>query len=310
MTEQPDDPLLAAALAHWGLAGAPCRLVAARENRVFRVDAPEGPRALRLHRPGLRSEAELVSELDWMAALAEGGLTLPRPIAAPDGSLHLSLAGQVADLLTWLPGAPMGAGGSTPAHPAGAYASLGAAMARLHDLSDRWSPPAGFTRHAWDRAGLVGEAPVWGRFWENPLLTADQARRLRDARAAADARLAALEDSLEQGLIHADLVPENVMLHEGQAQLIDFDDAGFGYRLFDLATVLLRAERDGAPADAVIEGYLAERPLDLSELPLFLALRAFTYVGWIAWRLDEPGAAERSARYVATALERADACLI
>ena len=58
-------------LAAWGLAGAPCRLVAQRENRVYRVETPDGARALRLHRAGYRSPAELKSELDWMAALAD-----------------------------------------------------------------------------------------------------------------------------------------------------------------------------------------------------------------------------------------------
>ena len=44
------------ALARWGFAGAKVTLVAERENRVYRVDAPVGVFALRLHRPGLRTD--------------------------------------------------------------------------------------------------------------------------------------------------------------------------------------------------------------------------------------------------------------
>ena len=69
--------ILAQALAIWGLQDFPATLVAARENLVYRIDAPQ-PLALRLHRRGMRSTAQLLSELEWMAALAERGLSVPR----------------------------------------------------------------------------------------------------------------------------------------------------------------------------------------------------------------------------------------
>ena len=39
-------------------------------------------------------------------------------------------------------------------------------------------------------------------------------------------------------MIHADFVAENVLVDEGRVRLIDFDDAGFGWHLFELATSL------------------------------------------------------------------------
>ena len=65
------------ALALWGMPDAPCRLVAQRENMVYHVAAPQGPVALRMHRPGYRSTDELTSELHWMAALSQGGELQP-----------------------------------------------------------------------------------------------------------------------------------------------------------------------------------------------------------------------------------------
>ena len=60
-------------------------------------------------------------------------------------------------------------------------------------------------------------------------------------------------------------------------EFIDFDDGGFGYRLFEVATALLKhrgAADYAALAEALIEGYRAERELDATPLPLFMALRA------------------------------------
>ncbi len=42
--------------------------------------------------------------------------------------------------------------------------------------------PADFTRPAWDIDGLTGDAPFWGRFWEHPALSPDQAATLRKGR--------------------------------------------------------------------------------------------------------------------------------
>ena len=299
------------ALASWGLQGAELTLVAQRENSVYRVTpAGRAALALRLHRPGLRSDAELRSELQWMEALARGGLTLPRPIPTEAGSLCTRIDGTVVDLLTWLEGAPMGKDGrlSPLPDPLAAYRALGQAMAELHDISDGWTPPSGFSRPSWNLDGLLGDKPLWGRFWNNPQLREAEAGLLQRARSAALTRLTAATPTLDFGLIHADLVPENVLFLGHRPQLIDFDDSGFGFRLFDLATVLNRALRDDdyAPRrDAMLSGYQSRRAIDLTDLPLFQALRAFTYVGWIVPRTDEPGAEARCKRFIALACRMA-----
>ena len=301
--------ILAQALPMWGLQGFAATLVAARENLVYRIDAPQ-PLALRLHRRGMRSAAQLLSELEWMAALAERGLSVPRPRPALDGALCHTVGGQIVDVLGWLDGVPMCLGGRLNPLVAGvpAYQSLGRAMALLHLKSDAWTPPPSFDRPVWDAQGLLGAAPLWGRFWENPQLTAAQAALLTQARHHALARLSALKGA-DYGLIHADLVQENVLIGPGGPQVIDFDDGGFGYRLFDMATVLnfILREADPVPLQAAfVQGYLATRPIDLTELPLFQTLRALSYVGWIVPRLSEDGAEGRQTRFVTMACQMAE----
>lgn len=295
-----------AALALWGVEAAPWRLIAARENRVYRVETHDGPVALRLHRRDYRTDAELWSELEWLGAVAKGGLNVPAPVRASDGAFLHRVGGVQVDVLTWLNGAPMGrTGAPLPAKDrTGLFRSLGREMARLHAISDAWTPPQGFSRCAWDRTGLLGNAPLWGQFWENPTLSPDQRSLFLDARAQATLQLAEAEDTLDYGLIHADLVRENVMIDGDVLHLIDFDDAGFGFRLFDIATTLIKnmAEPDHADLQAaLIAGYRTERPIDTDLLDLFLLLRALTYVGWIIPRMHEDGADRRNARFVAQA---------
>lgn len=295
----------------WGFDPDGVTLAARRENAVYRVTDPRGQFALRLHRPGYRSEAELRSELQWMAALAAGGMAVPRPIPLPDGGLTAEVDGKLVDVLTWLPGQMLGAGGAIEGvadRPALAH-RLGRVLAQLHDLSDAWTPPPGFTRPAWDRAGLLGDDPLWGRFWEHPDLGDAERALFETARNRAASDLAAQERDLDYGLIHADAITENIMRDGEALYLIDFDDGGWGFRDFELATFLMR--QLGAPdyADiraALVEGYSIRRRVDDRTLDLFLLLRALTYPGWIIPRLAEPGGAERSARAIATALPLAE----
>lgn len=308
------EPEVREALAAWGLQDSPVALIAARENRVFRVDGPDGPLVLRLHRRGYRSPAELTSELDWMAELTRAGVRVPQPIPAQDGRRCVIVGRRLADMLTFLDALPLVADGqwNATADPARCAHRLGATLARLHDLSDLWRRPEGFTRPHWDAAGLVGSAPLWGRFWENPALIDRQVRLFSDLRDRVASDLAALGPNLDYGLIHADAVPENVLVAPDGVFLIDFDDGGFGFRLFDLATTANRLDRHdptGASGRQFLQGYLQTRPIDLTALPLFRVLRALTYVGWVISRLHEPGAKARCTRFIAEAEQRALAFL-
>ncbi|WP_375261971.1 phosphotransferase enzyme family protein [Palleronia sp.] len=295
-----------AALALWGLDRASYRLVAERENRVFQIHHAGQRYALRLHRPGYRSDAELISELQMMAAAGRAGLNVPNPVPSAAKELFHVVDGTQIDLLEWLEGEVIGTTTEplAPAHGSDLFQRIGVETARLHVALDAWTPPAGFTRCHWDRAGLLGDAPLWGRFWDNPTLTPDDRDLFIRLRNRAEAVLAGQGDDLDYGLIHADLVRENLMISGDRLQLIDFDDAGFGFRLYELVTTLLKnlgePHYDALHA-ALLDGYHSRRSLDLEHLDMFMALRAASYVGWIVPRLEEPGAAARNTRFITTA---------
>ncbi|MFC3614094.1 phosphotransferase [Lutimaribacter marinistellae] len=293
------------ALALWDLEGAEARLIAQRENAVWRIDHAGKSYALRFHRPGYRSDAELASELDWMAMLARSGLIVPRPVPRSDGGFIGRSEEHRVSLLTWLDGKPIGEVGRLAAglNPRALSRAVGEEMARMHDLTDDWTPPQGFVRPDWRAVGLIGDDPLWGRFWEHPHLTSIQRDMFLRARKAAGRALERMD--LDAGLIHADLLAENVIEHEGRIAFIDFDDAAIGYRDFELATFLLKFLDRDYYADmraGLLEGYSARRRVQPEHLDLMLLLRALSYPGWIATRLDEPGGPARSDRAIQTAL--------
>ena len=301
-------PTAEVAAAHWPQITSTPELFMQRENIVFRVQTTIGPHALRLHRPGYHSPAALKSELDLMAMLAGQGVRVPTPAPSSTGALLVPVGDRHASLLSWLPGQPMRRAGhplalTGPARTA-LYHAIGAQMARLHALTDAWTPPPGFTRPRWDRDGLVGDQPFWGPFWT--LTDTAHLTQVRDrARAALDAA-----PNPDFGLIHADIGNENVLTDGPHVHFIDFDDSGFGYRLFDLATTLYKAaDEPDFPAlqAALLAGYAENRPLpDLTLLPLFIVLRSLTYLGWIATRSDDPTLAARSGRYLTLANQMID----
>ena len=298
------------ALDLWGLDGSRFRLFAQRENHVWRIDHEGQGFALRIHRPGYRDIAELESEFCFMQHLAAGGLAVPEPVRTRDGNFFATIGARYASLVTWMSGTPVGSGGklTTRTTPHRIGRMIGAAAAQMHDLADSWKPQTPPRRPDWRVEGLFGDAPVWGRFWEHPHLTPGQRDVMMRVRQVLRAHLLRIESTLDEGLVHADLVGENMLLDDDRIAFIDFDDCAFGYRDFDLATILVKFH--GQPGfDALkgglLEGYGARRAVNPLHLDLLLLARALTYPGWIAARLDEPGSLARSARMLETALQLA-----
>ena len=305
----------AEALAAWG-PGAPPRLIKDRENAVYEVRLRSGSRAaLRLHRPGYQSAEAIRSELVWTEGLADAGLPVPRPVASAQGELIQILStGRIASVVEWVTGEPLGEAWTplpgTAALQADTFRRIGALLARLHAATDALSLPPGFTRPAWDEDGLLGETPLWGRFWENPALTGPERGILRAARTEARARLATLRPAADYGLIHADLMRENLLIDGTTIRLIDFDDSGSGFRLYDLGTLMLQNLDEPAYPDlvaAAAEGYASLRPLDAARIPMFVMLRCLASCGWAVPRL--PSGSPRLRDYAIRAVRQAEGFL-
>ena len=111
------------------------------------------------------------------------------------------------------------------------------------------------------------------------------------------------------GLIHADLHQENVLFGNGSVGVIDFDDCGWGFFLYDLAVPLSEVTlRPAYPAmrDALLEAYARRRPLPDdagTHVDAFIVLRGLQILVWVLESRDLPAFRDRWADWVRAELD-------
>lgn len=284
--------LAEASLADFDLTGGSLMLLQDLVNTSFRVQHDSRQWYLRIYNPDRHNTSAIESELLFLEALTKGGFPAPRPLRKrSDGMLWVASQSPVVDAIrisvySWLPGEIL-QHDRTPRH----YANLGTVLARLHEFSTKWNPPAGFGRPRCDSGGIYGNHGASGsqvmRGWDN----IDRPLRsdLEDAkRALEQAENAIGMDCGHYGLIHGDPSFGNVLFDGERPYLIDFDDFGYGHYVFDLAVILAGAwgkpdfEENRA---ALFEGYRQIRELSQAEMgavPAAMAARAASLIFWAA----------------------------
>jgi homoserine kinase type II len=257
------------------------------ENSNFLVHTSGGYFILTLYEKRVAPE-DLPFFLALMEHLAARGLTCPQPVKNQTGDMLGWIAGRPAAIVTFLDG--MWIRRPSAAHSA----AVGDALARLH-LAGADFP--GRRRNALSVDG-------WRPLYVAAAAGADSVQPgLRDAIEREVTHLeSAWPRELPQGVIHADLFPDNVFfLGEGLSGLIDFYFACTDTLAYDVA-ICLNAwcfEPDHSynvtKGRALLQSYLERRPLSAAEraaLPLLnrgAALR-FLLTRLVDW-LDVPAGA-------------------
>ena len=290
--------------------------LAVSENATFRVEVGGAPTAvLRVHRPGYQGRPEIRSELAWIGALRAAGAVAtapPLPLCGGDAPASVAVAGLALHVSAFgfLPGdAP--AAGLVPC-----FERLGEVTARLHGHARGWRRPGWFRRQRWDWAATLGEAPIWGDWRAAPDLAADGRALIGRAVRRLEARLAAYGTGPERfGLIHADLRLANLLADGERLAVIDFDDCGFGWFIYDFAASVSFLEHDPAvPAlmAAWCAGYARVRTLaaaDRAMLPDVVLLRRLVLLAWITSRAGSATADALRPGFVAGTLRLVQAYL-
>ncbi|MGB7271254.1 MAG: phosphotransferase [Albidovulum sp.] len=296
MTSQQEAQAMAvAAAAFWGNLATVPKLIAIRENIVFQVQFADGRMAaLRLHRAGYQSRAAIEAELEWTAKLAQAGLAVPAPLPDLSGAMTVVVGGRFVSVVDWISGTPIGAAAEvlqgSAKDQAGLYCGIGKLLGDLHKITDSFSFSAGFSRPNWDVEGFIGPDPLWGRYWDNPALDAKERALLLAARDQLRQELP--KTGGDCGLIHADVLRENILATADGLALIDFDDSGFGFRLYDLGTAIVQNLEEphlGDIAAGLLEGYRQTRPevqVSARQLVMFTLLRGLASAGWVISRAD------------------------
>jgi Ser/Thr protein kinase RdoA (MazF antagonist) len=313
--------LAEAALPRWGLEGAALTMINHSENTTYRVDPAGGgaPVILRVHRPGYHTHNGIRSELAWMRALqAEGGVPTPQAIAGRDGQDIQTVAHPLLAtprncvLFEFIEGSE-----PRPEQELIAlFKRLGEVTARTHLHSIGWRRPAFFERTVWDFEHSIGARPNWGSWTEGPDMTPARLPLLKRLVAAMERRLQRFGQAPERyGLVHADFRFANLLIDRGEIRVIDFDDCGLGWFLYDAGTAVSFFEhKPEVPAllDAWVEGYRRVRPLskeEEAELPTFVMLRRMILFAWMGSRSETDLAKQEGPAYADGTCAMAEAYL-
>jgi Ser/Thr protein kinase RdoA (MazF antagonist) len=287
------DELAAAAMTRFGLSPeATAELCNVSENHTYRVDDPGSGRryALRLHRPGYRTARQIESELEWLDALrGDGAVDTCVPVDAPDGKRVVAVSANGLErnvvLFDWLPGREPDPEGD---EVIAGFRLLGAISARMHAHARAWNTPGAFDRPAWDYDHTLGRQGHWGAWQDGLGIGPEERGLLARLDAAIAGRLAAYGKGAERfGLVHADIRLANLLVDDGHVRVIDFDDCGYAWFMYDFATTVSFMEdhpRVPELRDAWLEGYRSVAPLaaeDEAELDTFVMLRRLLLVAWI-----------------------------
>ena len=168
---------------------------------------------------------------------------------------------------------------------------IGAITAKLHLHAMSWNADNTLPRFCWDIEDMFGETSRWGDWSKNSALTESQKEIFAKTVAIGCKRLEKYgKKSDRYGLIHSDLNINNILVDGDQVKILDFDDCGYGWFLFDLSTAVLEYDTNlSEMTRAWLDGYQTVRPLspeDLQEVDTFIVLRKIVRMGWIASHWD------------------------
>lgn len=266
------------------------------ENATCLIRPPDRePLVLRINRPGYHPREHIATELEWVRSLRrDTSVITAEPLRGIDGEFIQHLWHPAVPeprncvLMSFLDGIEPG-----ESNRLAAFAQLGEVTARLHLHSAAWRPPTPVRRHRWDFDAMLGDRPLWGRWQDGLGMTPAKKRQLGKLVTALRPRIEAVGETRQRfGLIHADLRTANILVHEEKVAVIDFDDCGFSWFIYDLAAALSFLEtHPDVPAyvDAWLMAYQKIRPLsrmEISAIDCFILLRRMLLVAWIGSHSD------------------------
>ncbi len=187
-------------------------------------------------------------------------------------------------------------GGEPDPDDAASFETLGRVTAHLHEHVIGWAPAVELPRHHWDlEAMFFGERPLWGRWQDGLGMSGERVALLDKLAGVLRERIEAYgKGSGRYGLIHSDLRLANLLIDHGKFQVIDFDDCGFGWFLYDLASALSFIEESPHVPDLVaawLRGYRSVRdlePEDEAMIPTFIMARRLLLTAWVGSHQEAP----------------------
>jgi Ser/Thr protein kinase RdoA (MazF antagonist) len=282
------------------LSGATIRLLNYSENATYLLEEEKTSQKyiLRVSRPGYHTKAEIESELDWLEAInKETPIEVHQPIPNNKGRyiqvVHLDdEQDYYSTIFSFLKGDSPEEG--TVLDLIRHFETLGEITAHLHEHSNQWIQRKQVTRNYWDYETILGDRPKWGKWQDGLAMTPERVSLFQEVSEVIKERLEKFgKDPDRFGIIHADLRLANFIIEGDQIKVIDFDDCGFGWYLFDFASSISFIEHEPYVPDlkkAWLKGYRKVRALseeEEREIPTFIMMRRLMLISWIGSRDNE-----------------------
>ena len=274
------------------------------ENRVFQVMLEDGGAVVaKFYRPGRWTDAQIIEEHDFAAALSAAEIPVVAPMVLPGGpSLNPSLNPMLSPTLAQLEMAgsrfrvaayPRRSGHGPELDQPETLRWLGRFIGRLHAVGAQQP----FMHRRTLDAATFGHAPV-ARLLALDIIPPAQ---LGPWQQTAEQALAAVDTALaarpwQRLRLHGDCHPGNILWRDeadgGGPHIVDLDDAVMGPAMQDL-WMLLSGSPDAMRGQlaAVLQGYRQFRDFDNAEIALIEPLRTLRMVhhsAWLAERWDDP----------------------
>jgi len=296
---------------------AAARLINVSENATYQVEAKNGFKSvLRIHRQDYHTRNAILCEHAWSQALNESGaVRTPEILKGRDGSTiqTASVEGLPGERHLVMFEFVEGHEPDQESDLVGPFEELGEIAARTHNHSASWRRPENFERMVWDLDTVFGPDATWGDWRDAPNVTGEIRATLERLQSVVTDRLEKFGKGPERfGLIHADMRLANLIINNGSTRLIDFDDCGFGWFMYDFATgVSFMEDHPQVPAlkEAWVKGYRKHRALsedDELEIDTFVMMRRMALLAWIGTHIEVEEAKELAPRFAPVTAELAE----
>ena len=249
-------------LKKYGISDAEVECINFEFNATFSVSTVSGQRyALRLNINSTRVASNIQAESQWVRELSRTpSINVPTPIASLAdtylvSALHVDSGQEIFGVMySWLEGEELG---DEPTLEQ--LRIVGQTMALLHDNSSNFTLTDGaelptFNDFFWGTEDYL--------FSSKSLLIPQDLQLIEKARDLIMKFTDELYATSPAHIIHADLHGWNLMWHEDQLYIFDFDDCGYGVEAQDIAVALYYLDTPEQEV-ALLDGYKSIRPLPI-----------------------------------------------
>ena len=254
------------------------------ENFIYEFDKDNESFILRVSHSSRRTENQIIGELEWIKYLYDNGLNVSRGVLS--SGKHLVESVKDGNGGKFLVSVFYRAEGTPPWEAEwdpGFSEHYGEVIGKMHALSKNYVPAK----------------PEWRRYeWDSPVnmdiyekMPASEKKAMFFFNKLMDHFKTLPKDRASYGLIHQDAHGGNLFVDKGKICLFDFDDAVYGWFIYDIAMVIfynMMFDNDKKEMkDMLIRfftGYFRENNLDpawISEIPNFLKFREIDLYGAI-----------------------------